>query len=105
MTRRARDPLTWWKMDCNQFPNVGFLVKWILRTLGNQIECKRIFSIIGILTNLCKWKLGLINLEALVMICKNWADGTQLGVGTYNNIVDDFFNDEVVVCALGEGRG
>jgi hypothetical protein len=33
---------------------------------------ERIFSIVGVLTSLRCCQLGLDNLDALVMICKNW---------------------------------
>jgi hypothetical protein len=31
------DPLAWWWIHENQFPNVGFLAKQILKILGSQI--------------------------------------------------------------------
>jgi hypothetical protein len=30
------DPLAWWWIHENQFPNVGFLAKQILKILGSQ---------------------------------------------------------------------
>jgi hypothetical protein len=68
-------PLTWWKIHETWFPNVFFVVQQFLGVLGSQIEIDRIFNIIGVLTNFWCCKLGIDNLDKLVMIVKNsWAN-------------------------------
>jgi hypothetical protein len=44
------DPLAWWQTHEGQFANVVFLGKQILGTLGSQIETKKVFSLVGVLT-------------------------------------------------------
>jgi hypothetical protein len=46
------DPLLWWSKHDGQFPIVAYLTRVILGIPSNQIE--RIFSIVGILTSLCR---------------------------------------------------
>jgi hypothetical protein len=69
-----KSPLAWWKMHESQFPNVGLLAKQIFGILRNQIKIERIFSSVDVLTSLQHCQLGLENLDALVMIYKNWHD-------------------------------
>lgn len=89
-------------MNYSQFLNVCFLAKQIVGILGNQIECESIFSILRVLTSLGKCRLGLTNLDALVMICKNWPNDTRLGAIICSNNVDELFNGEIVL--LDEAR-
>jgi hypothetical protein len=42
----------WWEKHEVIFPIVGFFDWEILRITGSQIETERIFSLVGILTNL-----------------------------------------------------
>ncbi len=56
------------------FPTVAYLARGILGKLGSQIETKRIFSIAGILTCLCCYRLGPKNLDFLVLLIKNRHD-------------------------------
>ncbi len=44
--------LQWWQKHETMFPIVGFLARQILGIVGSQIEIERIFSLVGILTNL-----------------------------------------------------
>jgi hypothetical protein len=66
-------PLTWWKFDELQFPNISFIARQIFEILGFEIEMERIFSIVGVLTSLCRCRLGVDNLDKLVIIMKNWS--------------------------------
>ncbi len=45
-------PLQWWQTHEAMFLILGFLARQILGVVGSQIETKRIFSLVGILTNL-----------------------------------------------------
>jgi hypothetical protein len=50
------------------FPTLGLLMQQILGIIGFQIETKCIFSIVGILTNLCQCRLQTDNLEKLIFV-------------------------------------
>jgi hypothetical protein len=64
-------PLTWWKIHETRFPNVSFVAQQILGILGSQIKTKRTFSIVGVLFRLRCCRLGIDNLDKLVMIMEN----------------------------------
>jgi hypothetical protein len=70
------------------FPIVGFWAHQILGIVGSQIEIERIFSLIGILTNIRRYRLQSENLEILIFVSKNWSsdsrDGQILGDVVYN---------------------
>jgi hypothetical protein len=53
-------------MEQNMFPTIGFLAYQILRIIGSQIETKKFFFSIGILTNLRRCSLQSNNLEQLI---------------------------------------
>ncbi len=65
-------PLTWWKSHEVRFSNVSFIAWQILGILGSHIEIKRIFSLVGVLTSLQHYKLGVDNLNKLVMVMKKF---------------------------------
>lgn len=58
---------------------------------SSQIETKSLFSIAGVLCNLWQCRLGLENLDALVMIENNWPDN---GCTCKGEVVEEFFADE-----------
>jgi hypothetical protein len=75
-------PLLWWREHEKEFPNVAFLARQILGIVGSQVELERLFSISGVITSLQRRKLGIDklgmdNLESLVLISKNWPDETR----------------------------
>jgi hypothetical protein len=45
-------PLQWWEKHESMFPTIGFCARQILGIIGFQIETKRIFSLVEILTSL-----------------------------------------------------
>ena len=65
-------PLEWWRVNEALLPCVGSLARQYLGIPGSQIETESIFSVVGILTNLRRSRLGLENLNNLIMIYKNW---------------------------------
>ena len=77
MHPEAEEPLTWWKLNASRFPSVAFLARQILAIPGSQIETERIFSIAGVLTSLRRCRLGLNNLDSLIMINKNWPEDSR----------------------------
>jgi hypothetical protein len=60
---------------------------------GSQIECEPIFSIVGILTSLCRSRLGTKNLDALIMIQKSWPFDARTDCISQKDVVE-FFNQE-----------
>jgi hypothetical protein len=60
------------------FPIVGFFAQQILGIVGSQIEIERIFSLVGILTNLRRCRLQLENLEKLFFVSKNWPNDARV---------------------------
>jgi hypothetical protein len=90
----ARSPLPWWKEHARLYPNVAFLAKQILAILGSEIAIERIFSVSRVLISLCRCRLGLTNLDALVMIYKNWPKDAQVGCHFTKKDVGEFFTFE-----------
>jgi hypothetical protein len=51
--------LQWWEKHESKFPKVSFFARQILGIVGSQIEIECIFSLVGILTSLRRYKLQL----------------------------------------------
>jgi hypothetical protein len=79
MCNDAGSSLLWWKEHVRLYPNVAFLARQNLAIHGSQIETKRIFFVAGVLTNMHCCKLGFTNLDASVMIYKNWSEDARVG--------------------------
>jgi hypothetical protein len=62
----------------------------ILGIVRSQIEIKNIFSLVGILINLCQCKLQTDNLERLIFVNKNWLNNLRYGYKTSNNMEKAF---------------
>nr|XP_024359895.1 uncharacterized protein LOC112274515 isoform X1 [Physcomitrium patens] len=78
-SKECENPLAWWKDREVQFPNVGFLARQILGIVGSQVETERIFSIVGVITEIHRRHLGTDNLDKLVLIRENWKDDSRAG--------------------------
>jgi hypothetical protein len=63
--------LQWWAKHEAMFCVVGFLVRQILRIARSQIEIQKIFSLIGIHTNLKRCRLQSKKLTRLIFVKKN----------------------------------
>jgi hypothetical protein len=59
-----------------------------LGVFGSQIEITRIFSLVGILTNLRKCHLQTENLEKLIFVNKNWPNDLKIGCKFPSNLVE-----------------
>ncbi len=57
----------------------NFQLLKILGIVGIQIETKWIFFVAGILTKLYRCRLGIQNLNQLVIISKNWPNDPHFG--------------------------
>jgi hypothetical protein len=66
----------------------------VLNIFGSQIEIERIFSVVGVLTNLQKCRFGVVNINSLVMIYKNWLNDAKVGCSLANEDVMKFFGVE-----------
>jgi hypothetical protein len=72
--------LQYWCNDHdNEFPNVAFLAQQILDIPRSRIETKRIFNVDIILTSLQQCWLGVLNLDKLGMILKDWLNNVKIG--------------------------
>lgn len=94
-------PLMWWKEQESRFPTVAYVARQFLGIPGSQIECERIFSIAGILTALRRSRLGTENLDALVMIQKNWPFDARTDTLSQKDVAQ-FFNDEAELLEIHE---
>ncbi|KAG0573230.1 hypothetical protein KC19_VG160100 [Ceratodon purpureus] len=90
----AEKPLTWWKENGSRFPSVAFFARQILAIPGSQIETERIFSIASVLTGLRRCRLGLDNLDSLIMIFKNWPDDARHECEVVAEDVQEFYSRE-----------
>jgi hypothetical protein len=73
------------------FPCEGFLARQYLGIPGSQIEIERIFSVASILTNLRCSRLGLENLNNLIMIYKNWPSDSRTDYILYEHLAHYYF--------------
>jgi hypothetical protein len=94
-------PLMWWKEQESRFPAVSYAARQFLGIPGSQIDCERIFSIAGILTALRHSRLGITNLDTLVMIKKNWPSDARTDCISQAHVIQ-FFNDEAELLELHE---
>ncbi len=81
-------PLQWWGKHEAMFLTIGFLARQILSIVGSQIKTKRIFSLVGILTNLRRCHLQSENLEILIFVSKNWQSYPKDGCKSPFNLVE-----------------
>jgi hypothetical protein len=70
--------LEWWVKHKSLFPIVVFLARQILGIVVSQIETKRIFSLVGILTNL-RYCLQPNYLDKIIFVNKSWLSDLMVG--------------------------
>jgi hypothetical protein len=66
-----------------------------LAILNLEIEIDRILFVARVLTSLCCCRFGLTNLDALVLIYKNWPANAQVGCHFAKKDVEEFFTFEI----------
>ncbi len=81
-------PLQWWEKHKNMFPTVGFCARKLLRIVGFQIEIKKIFPLIGILTSLQRCCLQSNFLDKLIFVSKRWPNDSKIGYKPPSSLVD-----------------
>jgi hypothetical protein len=59
----------------SMFPTIAFIARQILDIVGSQKQIERIFSLVGIFTNLSKCQMQSNNSIKLVFVSKNWPNG------------------------------
>jgi hypothetical protein len=64
-----------------------------LGVVGFQIETKKSFSFVGILTNLRRCHLQINNLEKLIFVNNNWLNDPIIGCKSPSNLMEFFEND------------
>ncbi len=74
------------KIHENQFPNVSFLVKQILKIPKPHIEIECVFSLTGVLTILRCCKLQVDNLDQIIAMLKNQPHNPHLNCSRYNDL-------------------
>ena len=94
-------PLEWWRVNEALFPCVGFLARQYLGILGSHIETERIFLVVGILCNLRRSRLGLENLNNLIMIYKNWPSDSRTDCKLYEHLAD-FYSRKAAILEENE---
>ncbi len=82
------DPLAWWWIHEIPLPNVSFLGKQILGILGSQIENKRVFNLVGVLTTLRCYRLQEDNFDRIIIMVKNWLDNLHLNCSQHEDLID-----------------
>ncbi len=69
------------------FPTLAFLACQILGIVGSQIETKRIFSLLEILTNLKICHLQSNNLYKIIFFNKNWPSDPRVGSSSPSSFI------------------
>jgi hypothetical protein len=87
------------------FHIVGFLARKVLGIVGSHIETKKIFSLIGILTNLRRFCLRTKNLEKLIFVNKNWPNDSRIGYKSSSNFLEFLERDMDLEEELEEFEG
>ncbi len=84
---------------------VGLLAQQFLGVAKFQIETKRIFSLVGILTNLRRCHLQIENLKKLIFVNKNWPNDPRIGCKSPSNLVEFLEKDVDLKKELEEFEG
>jgi ubiquitin C-terminal hydrolase len=69
--------------------------KQILAIPSSYIEIEKIFYMVVILTDPRCCKFGFTNLDAFIMICKNWPKDAQVGHPFTKMVVGEFFTSNI----------
>ncbi len=89
----VKDLLLWWLQHERHFLVVGYLTRIILRIPSDQIETKKVFSILGINQ---RW-FGSKSLDLIVLLIKIWLNDPIVDVHD-KRYVDEF--GEIETCIL-----
>ncbi len=64
-------PLKWWARHATLYPSLAELARVVLAVPCSQIECERVFSLVGLLTSMLRNRMSSENLASLVFLNKN----------------------------------
>ena len=87
-----------WKSHCHLYPLLAYLARIVLVVPGSQIECERVLSLAGLLTNALRNRMFADRLNSVVLVSKNidmYATLTNLlgsyyEHGLFRSVKDDF---------------
>jgi hypothetical protein len=97
--------LEWWAKHEFLFPTMTFIVCQILGIVGFQIETERIFSLVGILTNLKRCHVQLDNLNKIIFVSKNWPSDLRVGCSSPSSLIELIEADLVLAEELEQYKG
>ena len=63
--------LEWWRGHKSDFPLLAELARMVLAVPASQIECERVFSAAGLITQHLRNRMGVENMSAQVFLLKN----------------------------------
>ena len=63
--------LEWWRGHKSDFPLVAELARMVLAMPASQIECERMFSAAGLITQHLRNRMGVENMSVHVFLLKN----------------------------------
>jgi hypothetical protein len=101
--------LEWWRGHNPDFPLVAELARIVLAVLASQIECERVFSAAGLITQNLRNRMGVENMSVQVFLVKNMdldAEIKAIMESTYNSTVyqSSLANDISILSDLDEAR-
>jgi hypothetical protein len=71
--------LIWWAKHNVQFCHVSFFACQVLGIVGSHIEINNFFNVVGVISNLKWYWLGIDNLDKFILIIKNWHSDACVG--------------------------
>ena len=86
--------MAWWKANATRIPTLAYLAQQFFGIPGSYIEMERIFSVAEVLINLRRRRLGLSNVNGLIMIYKNWPTDARSACELASTNVVEFLNNE-----------
>jgi hypothetical protein len=101
--------LEWWREHMLDFPLVGELARIVLAVPASQIECERVFSAAGLITQHLRNRMGVENMSAQVFLLKNMdldAEVKAILESTYSASAyqSSLANDISILSDLAEAR-
>jgi hypothetical protein len=83
--------LNWWKIHEAWFPNIFFAAWYVFGIHGSQIEIEKIFNVVGMLTSLQCYRLG------IVIIMNNWLVDAQTNCPWEGQSIIEFLVEETCI--------
>jgi hypothetical protein len=87
-------PFSWWAQHEQQFPNLIYLAWLVMGIVGSQIEIERNFIMVGVITGLRHFQLGIENLNNLILTMKTLPYDPRFGCTNGPKSFEEFFNSK-----------